>query len=224
MHLTNEHIEEVRIEMQYLAPIPFFALWKTNKKVVIEQYEHYTKGSFRNRCYIAGPNGILRLTIPLEKGKNTQQPIKEVRIANHSNWQMQHWRSIRSAYGKAPFFEYYADEIEPFYTNKYAFLFDFGVQLTKKIKEILEIPTKLDFSSSYELENESKTIDLRGVFKPPEVGDLTGIGMQQKPYAQVFGERYSFLPNLSIIDLIFCKGPEASLLLSQSLMDKKTNI
>ncbi|NJN78366.1 MAG: WbqC family protein [Saprospiraceae bacterium] len=102
------------IESQYFPPLAYFSVLLKHEKVWIEQFENYQKGSYRNRCHIATANGLLRLSIPLEKGKNNQTCIKEVKIHNDTNWQIQHWRAIKSAYGNAPYFEYYADELLPF--------------------------------------------------------------------------------------------------------------
>ena len=122
--LSNYHIA-------YLPPVSWCSAFWNASQVVIEACEHYQKGSLRNRAYLAGPNGIQRLSIPLLKGKHQQTPIREVRISYHEQWQRQHWRTISTAYGNAPYFEHYAGELHRFYEKEYEFLFDYNLELLK---------------------------------------------------------------------------------------------
>ena len=86
------------IESQYFPSIYFYKTLTEGKILQIERYEHYQKVSFRNRCYIAGPNGIILLSVPLSKGKNQRTVMKDVRISNEENWQALHWKTLTSAY------------------------------------------------------------------------------------------------------------------------------
>ena len=119
----------ILLETQYLPSIQYCSKFCSADPVVIEQHENYRKGTYRNRSHIASANGLLRLTIPLQKGKNQQQNIRTVRIAYNQPWQAQHWTSIQSAYGNSPFFEFYADELQPFFKKKETFLWDWNFQL-----------------------------------------------------------------------------------------------
>lgn len=188
-----------RLPLYYLPPVSWCAAAWNNEVVVLEAQEHYQKGSLRNRCYIAGPNGIQRLSIPLEKGKNQQMPIREVRIAYNEPWQRQHWRSIRTAYGNAPFFEHYAGDLAPFYEKRYTFLFDYNLELLKLIfQKKLGWPGKIRLSEQY---------------RPPATLSPYPV-FQAKPYPQVFEDRHGFLPDLSVLDLLFCCGKEAGFYLA----------
>lgn len=193
------------IESQYLPPISYFAILLKQPSIFIEQYENYQKGSYRNRCHIATSNGILRLSIPLEKGKNNQTPIKEVKIYNADNWQIQHWRAIKSAYGKSPYFEFYADELFPFFQKKYDFLLDWNMDLLHFMTENLGLPIDIQLTDNY-YKKEDSIIDYRNKISPKKENPNL---FQNLHYGQVFEDKHGFLPDLSILDLLFCKGPEA---------------
>lgn len=211
--------ESIIIELQYLPPIQFFSKLVTYPVVHIEYAENYRKGSYRNRCHIAGSNGLLRLSIPLKKGKNEKQPIQSVQIAHDSPWRSQHWQSIRSAYGNAPFFEYYAETIQPFYKKKYDFLYEFNWDLLQCLIQLIGINTTLSKTSHYE-ENPLPPIqDLRNAIHPKAKYHRPDPNFKIQHYGQVFQEKSGFLPNLSILDLLFCTGPQAVLILEESFIN-----
>lgn len=192
----------VLLETQYLPSVAWCAVAWKETEVAIDAAEHYQKGGLRNRCYIAGPNGPQRLTIPLVKGKHQQTPIQEVRIAYQDDWQRQHWRSIQTAYGKAPFFEHYADDIRSFYTRPWDFLFEFNLAFQEFI-----LKRKMGWKGTFvkqELYYEAS--------QWPDGPDLRGktegapLPFSFCRYPQVFEEKTGFLPNLSVLDLLFCYG------------------
>ncbi|NJK84178.1 MAG: WbqC family protein [Saprospiraceae bacterium] len=111
--------ETILLELHYLPCVHYFTKICQYPKVCLEQHENYLKRSYRNRCHLAAANGILRLSIPLEKGKNQQMPIRSVKIAYDEPWQKQHLKSIHTAYGNAPFFNDYMDELAYFYHQHY---------------------------------------------------------------------------------------------------------
>jgi hypothetical protein len=113
----------------YFPPLSWFSILWQQDHIIIEAAENYQKGSFRNRCHIAGPNGMQRLSVPLEKGKHQKTPIREVRISYTEPWQRLHWRAIKTAYGNAPFFEHYETELAVFFEKKYPFLFDLNQEI-----------------------------------------------------------------------------------------------
>lgn len=186
------------IELAYLPPVSWMALVWTQPVVWLEACENFQKGSYRNRCHIAGPNGLQRLSIPLQKGKHQQTPIREVRIAYNEPWQQVHWRSIRTAYGNAPFFEYYAADLEPFYQKHYAFLFDFNLELLYFLFQKLGWTGETRFTEAYGPSAFRDAVSPGGT-PPPD-------WFTPAPYAQVFTERHGFLADLSVVDLLFCCG------------------
>ncbi len=207
----------VLLEIQYLPSIAWCSAAWQEESICLEAAEHYQKGSLRNRCYIAGPNGMQRLSIPLVKGKHQQTPIREVRIAYEEPWQRQHWRTIQTAYGNAPFFEHYADSLCSFYERQWTFLFDFNLELLD-----LLLKKKLGWTGSFEFQTEY--IPAGAWQQGADLRDKSSADPQELPkwyipkrYPQVFEERTGFLPNLSILDLLFCCGKTGREVLAQSL-------
>ena len=175
-------------------------------EVMIEQYDNYVKQTYRNRCVIAGPNGTQTLTIPVEKPNNHKCLMRDLRISDHGNWRHLHWNALESSYGKSPFFEYYEDDLRPFYTeSKWAFLVDFNEEITHTILSLLDMEVTIQRSEHYMESNLARWAE------PHYVQELPS-----QPYYQVFSQRHGFLPNLSIVDLLFNMGPEAILTLIPS--------
>ncbi len=193
------------IELGYFPPVAHFGLFRASNDIWIEEWEHYQKNSYRNRCYIATSREVLRLTVPLQKGKHEQQPVRDVRISYDTPWQRQQRQSIVSAYGKAPFFLDYEQEILPFFDKKYIFLFDMNWEIFEKINGLLGIETPFYRTQKYE-PTELMATDWRNKIKPNEAAENY---FYWSAYPQIFETVHGFLPNLSILDLLFCTGPEA---------------
>ena len=154
------------LELHYLPSIVYCAKLAAFSHILIEQHENYQKGSYRNRCHIAVANGLLRLSIPLQKGKNEQQNIRDVKIAYDENWQMQHWRSIQSAYSNSPFFEHYAFYFESFYQRSYTYLFDFNWALLEQALSILGLDKALELTTEYQTFPPKNVLDSRNHISP----------------------------------------------------------
>lgn len=194
------------LPLYYLPNLQYISKFFLPLLIGLEQHEHYNKGSFRNRCHIATATGRLLLHIPLKKGKHEQMPIREVLIDNEQAWQRQHWRSIAIAYGKAPFWEYYGDQLAPFFEREYERLFDWNADLlsyllgcvgyTQPLTYTNEFVGKLDAQSSI---FSSQLIHPKNKAIDPQFTPL--------PYTQTFADRQPFLPNLSLLDALFCLGP-----------------
>ncbi|MEL7222076.1 MAG: WbqC family protein, partial [Bacteroidota bacterium] len=187
-----------------------FSYFHTADTIYLEAHENYQKRSYRNRAHLVGANGLQRLSIPLKKGKNQQQTIQDVKIAYHESWHRQHWQSIISAYGNAPFFPFYADELAPIYEQQYDKLWDFNLSLLKLVFRLLQWDKAIQLTEGYHHSYAKETCDIRNTIRP-------NIATADKfpPYPQVFTERHGFSSNLSILDLLFCQGPQANLYLSQ---------
>lgn len=194
-------------ESCYFAPVAHWSLAVALGTWQLEAYETYQKGGFRNRCRIAGPNGALLLTVPLERGKNEKQAIQEVQISYRQDWQRQHWQSIQTAYGNAPFFEYYEAAVRHCYENAPAGLWEWQKNCRQTILKELELPVTLSYSDTYRLEPTDGGYDLRSALRTNGSG-LPAV-FEAAVYPQLFRERYGFLSNLSILDLLFCAGPQA---------------
>lgn len=201
----NEHT--VILSSLYLAPVEYYATLFHCKKAVIEVHDNHQKQSYRNRCVIAGANGPLTLTIPVEKPSTAKCKTKDIRISDHGSWRHLHWNAIISAYNSTPFFQYYEDEFRPFYEKKFEYLFDFNEQLRLLIFKLAGLNTPVAHSTDYKFEINSNTeTDLREFFHPKKKIDY-----KTPEYYQVFYEKHGFIPNLSIIDLLFNLGNETRL-------------
>lgn len=209
----------------YLPPVQWFAHFAAEPRVLIEQHEHYLKQTYRNRCVIAGPDGPVDLSIPLEKA-SSHAPIRDLRISDHGHWRHHHWNAIRSAYGHSPFFEYYADDFAPFYERPAGLLLDFNEALIALVAQLLDIDTVCERTKSYIPSNAdaadgagapTSVTDLRALISPrvPFQADACYVSV---PYYQVFQQRLGFLPNLSVADLLFNMGPEGLIVLQHSCL------
>ena len=210
------HICKVKstiIESQYFGQISFWALFIQSEHFIVEQNEHYQKRSFRNKTIIGTGNGPMTLSVPLKSGKHHQTNIRDVQISYDENWPKSHWLSIRSAYGNAPYFEYYADDFKSLFHQRPQYLFDWNLMTLRNIKRLLQIDKTMYFSSSF-YHVVQGTEDYRDYFKPGEKHKYK-LDMQIR-YGQVFEDRFGFNPTLGILDLLFCTGPEAILLLQKA--------
>jgi len=204
------------LELHYLPCIQYFSKLAHYPYVYIEQQEHYQKGSYRNRCHIAGANGLLRLSVPLQQGKNEQQPIREVEMAFREPWPARHWASIQSAYGNAPFFEFYALPLARLFQEPPAQLFDFSLGLLRTLAGLLQLGCEFRFTERFDADAPAAILDLRNRIHPKLHRRRPDPHFREVAYPQVFLEKHGFLPNLSILDLLFCTGPQAGLVLEET--------
>jgi hypothetical protein len=219
MPITNQGTNVIiLIETQYIPTIAFYSLLYKSDVMLIDKHENYHKGSFRNRCEILSSQGRISLSVPLQSGKNNQLPIEEVRINNEENWQVNHLRSIKSCYGKSPYYEYYYPIVEEILSKEYEFLFQLNQIFIERFAKVLDIQGKISFTEIFRSESNS-SIQLKRDFISPKARLRQQIDseIELKPYDQVFSDELEFESNLSILDLIFCLGPEAILYLSRSI-------
>ena len=193
----------------YLPPVSYFsALQAHDFEFIIEAHEHFPKQTYRNRTSISSPNGSLDLYIPVVKGSKVHTVFKDVKISYDAKWQRLHWLSMQNSYRNSAYFEYYEDELAPFYHQKFDYLFDYNLELFEWVLKKLKKTTPITFTAEY-VKDTSPQEDFRDrlSFKNP------AIVFPAKPYFQVFEDRNSFLPNLSVLDLLFSQGPQAKLFL-----------
>ena len=201
-------------EIQYFPPIIFFKTSYKETYIYLDQYELYRKMSFRNRCLIAGANGIISLSVPLQQGRNQRVQIKEVHIARSEDWQSRHWKSIQSAYNRSPFFDYYRDELELLFSREFELLMDWNLECLKWVKEKLAWPVEIRLTEKPEKEvNPSLWQDYRNRVIPKNYAKHTPL-----KYRQVFEEKTGFFPNVSILDLLFNTGRQAGDLLKAEVV------
>lgn len=186
----------------YLGNIDYYSILNQNTSIINDVNEHFQKQTFRNRTVIHGANGALNLIIPLVK-RGLRTKMKDIKIDNSQRWQILHWRSLESAYRSSPYFEFYEDDLKPFYRTEFTSLVEFNSQIQAKIIELLNLDVVVKDSESYLLHD---GIDYRREHHPKK---QTSSYYSQEEYTQVFSDRHGFLPNLSILDLLFNEGPNA---------------
>jgi hypothetical protein len=187
------------IETQYFPPISYFAEILEHDTIVIEAWENYQKQSYRNRCAILSANKINILSIPVIK-PHQNVLIREVKIDYSQKWLNVHWRGIASAYGKAPFFEHYGDFFREILYKRNDFLFDLNMELLTLCLKLLGIKRTIKLSEGFNISGGLSNVnDKRNVIHPKGSRISTSVN-----YRQVFGK--DFVPDLSILDLLFCEG------------------
>ena len=188
----------------YLPPIEYFYYLDRNAKVKIEMHETFKKQTYRNRCLIYTEKGSMALTIPVFKPDGNHTKSNKIELFNSENWQKHHWKAINSAYQASPFFLYYKDELEAFYTKEYKNLTKFNAELTAILVELIGIEVEVSETKTFTIPKENDANDLRYRISPKAESTIK----EYKPYTQVFSDRYGFVENLSIIDLLFNLGPD----------------
>lgn len=198
----------ILFELQYFPPITFFSALYKESYVYLDIYENYRKMSFRNRCFIAGAEGIISLSVPLKDGRNQLLPIREVKIAETEPWQTRHYKSICSAYNRSPFFEYYADDLKALFHQPAGWLAEWNLDCLHWLQKKLDWPAEIRLTESALPFGVNRWQDLRNQVIPKNYNQWSPLR-----YRQVFEERTGFFPNLSILDLLFNTGKQAGLLL-----------
>lgn len=208
-------MQTVYLSSAYLAPVQHYTkLYQyASGTIYKEVQENYVKQTYRNRCTIAAAGGALSLSVPIEKPDSLKCLTKDIRISEHGNWRHLHWHALLSAYNMSPFFEYYEADFAPFYEKKYDFLFDFNEELEALVCDLLDLHPTIRPTSAFEAELPS---DFRYAIRPKHPAEDPAFSPQ--PYYQVFQEKHGFLPNLSIVDLLFNMGPEGLLVLRDSIV------
>ena len=202
----------------YLAPVEYYAHLMAAGEAWVEVHDHYMKQTYRNRCIIAGPNGRIDLTVPTVKPDTLKCATKDIRISDHGNWRHMHLYALESAYGHTPYYEFYRDDFVPFYERKWDYLVDFNEALQEMICGLIGLEVKVSRTEEYLPVVEG--LDLREVIHPKRDYACLDASFQVVPYYQVFQERLGFLPNLSVVDLLFNLGPESLILLKQSMKNE----
>ena len=192
----------------YFPNIAHYVAMVQTDTVYFEVSDNYQKQSFRNRAEIYGANGKMALTVPVSYTQKNRQLYKDVKIANEDKWQVQHLKSLQSAYRMSPFFEYYIDDIMPLFEKKFTYILDLNLIGLELLSECLQLDLSSAKTEYFEKDPQGK-VDYRMLVRRNfVVSDF-------KPYTQVFTEKHGFIPNLSILDLLFNEGPNSEVYLKQ---------
>lgn len=188
----------------YFPPLSWYLMAASSNEWQLEAKENFQKGGYRNRCKIATANGLRWLTIPLEKGKHQATPIQEVQISQSGQWAREHCQSIRSAYGRAPYFEFYAPALFSLLNDPPRLLWEHNQRLLSWVNERLLPPVEATETKTYRIASDlpADILDLRA--------KRTELPISPPPYLQLFSDRFGFQGELSILDLLFCQGPAAA--------------
>ena len=190
----------------YAPPLAYLRGMNRENVVQMEMHEFFVKQTLRNRTHILSPNGIQALIIPVKHENRTKTAVKDLKISNDNNWQRQHWRSLDAAYRRSAFFEFYADDLAPFYEKEFTYLYDFNSAVLEWLLGIYKIDVGIIPNSTYEKELAATETDCRTLCD-------TGVPVfnhSEKSYPQVFSYKESFTPGLSAYDLVFNMGPACS--------------
>ncbi|MDR1876165.1 MAG: WbqC family protein [Flavobacteriaceae bacterium] len=199
----------------YFAPISYFSLWLQSEDIYLEQWENFPKQTYRNRCVIQGANGRLPLIIPIEHSE--VRIMKDIKISYASGWQKLHLKSIRSAYQSSPYFEYYEDSLAPIFEKRETFLFDMNLKTLDWANMILKLNLSYYLTEKY-VKNVDGT-DARENFNAKRESPY-----YNTKYIQVFSDRFDFMNDLSILDLICNLGPKSADYIGTSNKELHKNI
>lgn len=187
----------------YFAPILQYTAIVKSTDIIFEIEDNYQKQTYRNRCYIYGPNGKQLLNIPIQHtNKNTRKKTKDILVEETNPWQQQHLKSIQNSYRSSPFFEFYEDDLQLIFTKKYKYLLDVNFDCHAFIMDALQLNDTFSKTSTYTTSPNHDDYRLLSNAKQEHKGDF-------KKYIQLFDHKHGFIPNLSILDLLFMEGPNA---------------
>jgi len=194
----------------FFGPVQWYQKLNRSNEVLIESDDAaYQKQTYRNRCLIAATNGVQALTVPVV---HSAESDGRIRISDHGNWRHQHWQALTSAYGDSPFFQYYEDDLRPFFTERWEFLCDFNEAIRQRMCVLLDVQPVVSFVSRAVCERElmehpAHYHDFRLAISAKH--PLPDPDFLPRRYYQVYERKHGFLPNLSILDLLFNMGPES---------------
>ncbi len=201
--MSENNSKILLIEPHYLPPVAWMKLLEGRNRICLDISSSFVKASYRNRCHILSPNGVLHLSIPLQHIHHERKTVGNAKISYEMNWQKNHWSTLTSCYRRSAYFEYFEDLIAPLYHKKFETLLEFNMAALKVVFNILNLKPEITFTESYLEKGIAAYDDYRDLISPkkilPEFSNF-------EPYNQVFSDRFPFFENLSIIDTIFNKG------------------
>lgn len=208
-------VSNILLPTAYFPPISYFASLVHSESILIEQMESFPKQTFRNRCEILTSSGRLNLVVPVSKPNGNHTLTKDIRISYREPWNKHHWKSIQTAYRSSPYFNYYADILQPLFESKETSLLQHNQEILSVLSKILKLKLSVTFTEDY-LRQPANTTDLRFEMTPKK----SRPGVAFPDYPQVFSHISGFVANLSILDLLFNMGPETGKYLENAGLEK----
>lgn len=197
-------MKKALLSSAYFGPIQYYSKLFRYDEIGMERYDNYVKQTFRNRCVIMTTNGPQSLTIPIEGFDGSKCLMRDIRISDHGNWRHLHLNALESAYGVSPYYEFYIDEIRPFFQRHWDYLYDFNLEICMKMCDLIDIRPNIVSTNEYVKSDEVD--DFRDSIRPKH--PLLDTSFISRPYYQVYQQKHGFVENLSILDLLFNMGPE----------------
>lgn len=194
---------KILVSTAYLPPVEYFTVISHADDILIEREENYLKQTYRNRCYVLSAHGPQLLSVPVYLGSLHKTPVKDIRIDYSKRWQQVHLRALMASYNSSPYFEYYFENIEKIISKNHDFILDLNTELTESVLKILKFEKRISFTTIFEPVGNLES-DFRYNISPKEESLFAS-----KEYFQVFNNSGSFIPRLSILDLVFNMGPDA---------------
>ncbi len=199
----------------YNGPINYYARLIREGQIILEQYDHYSKQTFRNRCRLMGPNGLMTLSVPVRRRRGEKTLMRDILVDYDTPWNKIHWRSMVGAYAASPFFNLMREEFLPFYHQHFRYLIDLNMGLITTTLGL--IGTDIPVTVTQEFSMPSGANAEAPWYHSKKKVEETDPGFHPPEYHQVFSERFGFRSNLSILDLLFNEGPDTLMHLRQSL-------
>ncbi len=199
-------MSKIIVHPAYFPPLAHLAAYLSADTVIFDLHAHFDKQTYRNRMYLHAAHGKQLLSVPVKHVKNMErQAMKDVRVSYERDWQRQHWKTLETAYRTSPYFEFYEDDLYPLFEQKFEFLWELNLATVQKVFEFLNLDLKYEFTRQYDPHPEGVT-DLRPLIDAKRKFNFID---KMPPYIQVFSAKNGFIPNLSILDLLFMEGPNA---------------
>lgn len=206
--------ENILLPTAYFPPISYFVYLTRSREACIEQMETFPKQTYRNRCEIMTASGKAKLIVPITKPQGNHTLTRDIGICYREPWREQHWKTLQSAYSSSPFFTYYTDTLQPLFESEDIILINHNSSILQTITGLIGIQPTIKFTDDFEKQPETK-LDLRSGLSSKK----SPFQLEFSPYPQVFSHKYGFIPNLSILDVLFNLGPEAGRYLEKLTVD-----
>ena len=198
----------------YFPPVSYFVLLLRHNAIYIEQMETFPKQTYRNRCEIMTASGKAKLIVPISKPYGNHTLTRDIEISYREPWREQHWKALLSAYSSSPFFSYYADMVQPLFTFRETNLLNHNQGILQVVCGLIGIDPRVELTKDY-IKEPLELSDYRKKFSPKNKLQV----VEFPRYPQVFEHKYGFIPDLSILDVLFNLGPEVQRYLEKLTVD-----